>query len=208
MSGIDGNSTVRASRSVRASKTGRGGRGPATQVLQVVPKRTASAGEEDRADEVRAAARLLAKDEMNRRIIALLQEDGRMGYSEIARKVGTSEGTVRNRVGRMIESKLLRIIAVVEPVALGNNVHTMVGLKLSAGADPRRVARSFVDCDEVTYVLFAAGRYDFLVEVICEDQEVFRTFLIDHCYRNPDIAVTEPLVGLQLCKSLLKWGVP
>ena len=70
------------------------------------------------------------------------------------------------------------------------------------------MAKPFVDCGEVTYVLFAAGRYDLLLEVICEEQEAFRAFLLERCYKNPEIALVEPMMGLELFKSLLKWGRP
>jgi len=174
--------------------------------VHVVPRSSVDGGAED--DALRREARELAEDPMNREIIQRLQEDGRMSYSEIARELGTSEATVRNRVNRMIDARLMRIIAVVDPVALGNTAYAMVGLRIAAGADPRRVARNFVDCSEVTYVLFTAGSYDLLVEVICEGQDAFRSFLLERCYNNPEIAGVEPMIGLQLLKSLMKWGRP
>lgn len=188
-----------------SKRPGRGERA-AGAAVHVVPR---SSSEDEAADDaLRRQARELAEDPMNREIIRRLQEDGRTSYSEIARALGTSEATVRNRVNRMIETRLLRIIAVVDPVSLGNTAYAMIGLKLAAGADPRRVAKVFVDCGEVTYVLFTAGCYDLLVEVICEGQEAFRSFLLERCYNNPDIASIEPMMGLQLLKSLMKWGRP
>lgn len=173
--------------------------------VRIVP-RSAWGGHED--DPLRIQAKELAEDPVNREIIRRLQDDGRMAFAKIARDLGTSEAMIRNRVNRMIEARLLRIIAVVDPVALGHTVYGMVGLKLAAGADPRVVAKPFVDCDAVTYVLFAAGRYDLLVEVISEDQEAFRAFLLERCYSNPEIMSVEPMIGLQLFKSLFKWGRP
>ena len=159
-------------------------------------------------EQLRLEARALAADPVNREILRRLQDDGRASYSQIAREVGTSEPTVRNRVNRMVDCGLMRIIAVVDPVALGHTVYAMIGLKLVGGSDPRRVARTFTDCGEVTYVLFAAGRYDLLIEVICAEQDAFRRFLLEHCYENPQIAVIEPMMGLQLFKSMMKWGRP
>ena len=178
----------------------------ATTRVHVVPRSISES--EEAGDELRQQARDLAEDAMNREIIERLQDDGRMSFSEIARELSTSEATVRNRVNRMIETRLLRIIAVVDPSSLGHTFYAMVGIKVSAGADPRRVAKVFVDSNEVTYVLFTAGNYDLLVEVICEEAEAFRTFLLDRCYNNPEIASVEPMVGLQLLKSLMKWGRP
>ena len=145
---------------------------------------------------------------MNRRIIARLQEDGRMPYSVIARELGTSEGTVRNRVNQMVAAKVLRVIGVADPVALGNEGYALVAMRMSAGADPRLVSKRFEACDEVTFVLFAAGQFDLVVEVICETHRTLRDFLLEHCYGQADIASVEPMLALALYKNLMKWGRP
>jgi Lrp/AsnC family transcriptional regulator for asnA, asnC and gidA len=147
-------------------------------------------------------------DNLNRAIIGMLQEDGRLAFSEIARKLAVSEGTVRNRVGRLMESKVLRIIGVADPLALGYNAYAMLGLKLAPGCDPSKTAGHFRDRPEVTYVLFVAARFDLLVEVICESHDDLRRFLLEHCYGHPDIASVEPMMGLAMYKNLLKWGQP
>jgi Lrp/AsnC family transcriptional regulator, regulator for asnA, asnC and gidA len=152
--------------------------------------------------------RALGQDALNRRIIALLQEDGRMPYSTIARELGTSEGTVRNRVREMVDARVLKIIGVADPLALGHEGYAMVALTLAAGADPREVSRRFIECENVTYVLFAAGRYDLLVEVIGTDHADLRRFLLEHCYGRPEIASVEPILALAMYKSLPKWGRP
>ncbi|MDZ4734779.1 MAG: AsnC family transcriptional regulator [Dongiaceae bacterium] len=152
--------------------------------------------------------RALGADELNRKIIAKLQEDGRMPFSNIAKDLGTSEGTVRNRVHQMIEARVLKIIGVADPLALGHEGYAMVALTVAAGADPREVSKRFIDCENVTYVLFAAGRYDLLVEVIGKDHVDLRRFLLEHCYGQADIASVEPIMALALYKSLPKWGRP
>ncbi len=155
-----------------------------------------------------ADRRALGSDPMNRRIIARLQEDGRVPYSVIARELGTSEGTVRNRVNQMVAAKVLRVIGVADPVALGNEGYALVAMRLSAESDPRLVSARFEACDEVTFVLFAAGQFDLVVEVICETHRDLRDFLLEHCYGQADIASVEPMLALALYKNLMKWGRP
>lgn len=155
-----------------------------------------------------ADRRALGTDPMNRRIIARLQEDGRIPFSVIARELGTSEGTIRNRVNQMVAAKVLRIIGVADPVALGNEGYALVALRLNAGADPRIVSRRFEALEEVTFILFAAGQYDLVVEVICETHRSLRDFLLEHCYSQSDIATVEPMLALALYKNLMKWGRP
>jgi hypothetical protein len=93
-------------------------------------------------------------------------------------------------------------------VALGNEGYALVALRLDAGADPRIVSRRFEALEEVTFILFAAGQYDLVVEVICETHRSLRDFLLEHCYSQSDIATVEPMLALALYKNLMKWGRP
>ena len=95
---------------------------------------------------------------------------------------------MRNRVNQMVAAKVLRVIGVADPVALGNEGYALVAMRLSAEADPRLVSARFEACDEVTFVLFAAGQFDLVVEVICETHRDLRDFLLEHCYGQAEIA--------------------
>ena len=147
-------------------------------------------------------------DEVDLKIIRILQADGRAPFTTIAKDLGISEGAVRNRVGQLIASRVLRIIGVADPMALGHDAFAMIGLKVNPGHDPEKAALYFHDRDEVTYVLFVAGRYDLLIEVICRTHDQLAQFLREHCYSRPDLASVEPMVGLAMYKSMLKWGQP
>jgi len=147
-------------------------------------------------------------DELDRAIINLLQDDGRLSFVRIAELLEVSEGTVRNRVNRMIDAKALRIIAVADPLALGYMGYAMLAMHFAPNADPDAIAKRFAAHEEVTYVVLVAGRYDLLVEVICESQTQLRDFILRHCYRQPDIASVEPMLSLTMYKNLLKWGQP
>ena len=147
-------------------------------------------------------------DSLNRAIIKFLQEDGRLSFAKIAETLFVSEGTVRNRVNRMMEAKVLRIMAGADPLALGYTGYAMLAMQLGPDADPENVAQRFADREEVTYVVLVAGRYDLLVEIICQDQKELREFIFEHCYHHPDIASVEPMMALAMYKNLLKWGQP
>lgn len=149
-----------------------------------------------------------ALDAIDFTIIRILQNDGRAAFTAIAKQLGISEGAVRNRVGQLIELKVLRIMGVADPMALGYDAYAMVGLKVASGHDPQKAAHYFRDRDEVTYVIFVAGRYDLLIEVICETHDQLALFLREHCYSREDLASVEPMVGLAMYKNMLKWGQP
>jgi len=145
-------------------------------------------------------------DPLNRAIVQLLQDDGRMSYSAIGRRLNISEGAVRNRVNRMMEEKVFKIMAVADPVKLGYSAYAMIGLQLSPGANPEQIANEFRRSSEVLFVMFTAGRYDLLVEVMFETQDELRAFLVEDCYARPEIKTVEPMLPLAMYKYQLKWG--
>lgn len=61
-------------------------------------------------------------DKIDCRMIELLQKDGRISNTEIAKKIGISEGTVRTRLNRLIKEEYIQIVAVSNPMKLGFNI--------------------------------------------------------------------------------------
>ena len=66
-------------------------------------------------------------DDANRAIIEQLQADGRRSYAAIATAVGLSEAAVRQRVQRLLDSGVMQIVAVTDPLQLGFTRQAMVG---------------------------------------------------------------------------------
>lgn len=150
------------------------------------------------------------EDGLNRSIVAMLEMDGRMPFSEIAQKLDVSEGTIRNRVNGMKEAGMLRIVAIADPMAAEYKADAILGLRVSSGHTPEAVARRLTGDDRVVYVMWVAGRYDLLIEVVSDDRENFLAFLDSHIHGTDDIAEAEVMLGLKNFKNqfLLKrdWG--
>ena len=70
--------------------------------------------------------------ELNRKIITLLQQDGRMAYSAIAAQLGVSEGTIRNRVRQLLDDNVITIQAEALPYAMGYNFNALTFIKVAA----------------------------------------------------------------------------
>ena len=149
-------------------------------------------------------------DDLNQQIIRLLQEDGREAYDVIGQKLGVSGGTIRNRVTRMRDAGMLRIVAVVDPVAVDYESDAMLGIKTVPGVAPTAVAQRLDPHQAVVYVMWVSGRFDLLVEVVCDEETELTTFLNDHIHGQPDIAHVEVMTRLGMFKNqfLLKGHVP
>lgn len=140
-------------------------------------------------------------DDLNRAIVDLLQEDGRLPFNEIAKALKVSEGTVRNRVNWMKRSGMLRIVAVADPAAIRYKADAFLGIKAAGRATPKKLAERFAVYPEVVYILWVSGRFDLLVEVVCDSEEDFQAFLENRCFGQADIAQLEVMTGLAMYKN-------
>ncbi len=141
------------------------------------------------------------EDSLNRSIIRMLQEDGRLPFQTIAAALNVSEGTIRNRFNRMKEAGYLRVVALADPIAINYRADAMLGIKVAANCTPEQVARRLSRHPAAVYVLWVSGRYDLLVEVVFDSRPAFLKFLQDHCFGQEDIALIEVMTGLEMYKN-------
>jgi Lrp/AsnC family transcriptional regulator for asnA, asnC and gidA len=143
-------------------------------------------------------------DEANKRIIELLQRDGRLSYASIAKSVGLSEAAVRQRVQRMLDQGVMQIVAVTDPLTLGFARQVMVGITVEG--DTRPVAKALSEIPAVDYVVLCAGRYDLLAELVCTDDDHLLVLLNEQIRSIPGVTGTETFLYLKLAKQTYAWG--
>ena len=152
-------------------------------------------------DEPRTRGIASTEDDLNRAIIKMLQQDGRLPYKDIAKALNVSEGTIRNRVQSMKRGGALKIVALTDPMAIRYQADAMIGIKVASPATPRSVAHRLSEHGEVVYVLWVSGRYDLLIEVVCETSGAFQSFLEQHCFGQDDIDQIEIMSGIEMFKN-------
>ncbi len=138
-------------------------------------------------------------DELDLAILEMLRTDGRKPYTEIAQALSVSEGTVRNRVARMIEKGVMQIVGLIDPVRMGYDAPAMIGVNLH-NADVEEVARHIAHFPEVSYLIMVSGGFDLMVEVICRDREHFTQFLNQKLRKVPGVAQTQSFFILRTIK--------
>jgi Lrp/AsnC family transcriptional regulator for asnA, asnC and gidA len=144
-------------------------------------------------------------DKVDRDIIAHLQYDGRMPYTDIAAELGISEGSVRRRVKRMTGEHVLQIVGVVEPQYLDWETAAMVCVGVQAGQIDA-AAREIAQFPEVSYLFMTSGGFDLFVEVYCRDRDHFATFLSEQLQKVPGVERTETFMILKMYKLSYRWG--
>lgn len=144
-------------------------------------------------------------DEVDKRIIEVLQQDGRRPFTQIARDLGLSEAAVRQRVQNLIEDKVMQIVAVTDPLMVGFQLAAMVGIRADGGR-LFEIAETIARFDEVTYLLICTGAFDMLAEVVCEDNEHLLRFLTEKLYCVEGVQRGEIFVYLRVYKQTYQWG--
>ena len=102
---------------------------------------------------------------LDRRILAALSRDGRRPYRDIARELKVSEGTVRQRVSRLVERGLIRISAVGSPLHLGFEAVALVLIQVRPGTIDE-VAKKLAEFPHVRFVGTSFGSADIVIQTI------------------------------------------
>jgi Lrp/AsnC family transcriptional regulator for asnA, asnC and gidA len=138
-------------------------------------------------------------DELDRKIIALLQMDGRASNAKIAREVGVSEGTVRRRLRRLIQDDVVNVVAVPNLEKLGYATTALIGLQTGPGKSDS-VADSIASLQESHYVAVTTGAYDVFVWAGLESAEGLGNFLRTKIGIIEGVQRTETFVNLSIKK--------
>jgi Lrp/AsnC family transcriptional regulator for asnA, asnC and gidA len=142
-------------------------------------------------------------DEVSRAIIEQLQEDGRRPYATIGKAVGLSEAAVRQRVQKLIDTGVMQIVAVTDPMQIGLDRQAMIGLKVTG--ETGAVADELAKIAEVDYLVITTGSFDLLAEVVVTGDEHLLE-LLGRIRTIPNVLATETFLYLKLTKQTYNWG--
>ena len=122
--------------------------------------------------------------------------------SMLAKRLGVSEGTIRQRLKKLQEKGILQIRALRDPNILENQQLAMVAATLNEARLLDQKAQEISQLKNVLSVSIVSGRYDFLIEVLVESNKGLVNFLTEQLSLVEGISKTETFVVL---KSLQKW---
>lgn len=143
-------------------------------------------------------------DGIDKAIIRELQNDGRTPYAKLGPAVGLSQAAVRQRVQRLVDSGVMQVVAVTDPLTLGFTLQAMIGLVVEGDLIP--VSETLAAIERVEYVVVTAGRYDILIEVVADGNVDLLEFLNDSVRTLPGVRHAEVFTYLHLKKQTYTWG--
>ncbi|HEY3906948.1 MAG TPA: Lrp/AsnC family transcriptional regulator [Streptosporangiaceae bacterium] len=145
-------------------------------------------------------------DEIDRRVIKILQVDGRRPNTEIARELKVSETTIRKRVAQLVSRGLINIVAVPTPRAAGMNMSAIIGISVTL-PKLKEISEELKSLREVRYVGLSTGRYDIIVEAFFFDQQHFLDFISSRLSRMDGITSLETSMILHIVKFSYEWEI-
>ena len=107
-------------------------------------------------------------DELDRDILSILRRDARKPYTEIAEEVGTSEGTVRNRVERLTDDGVIERFTVSTRTG---NVKAMIELDVAVDVDTASLSERVAEWEQVDFVWQVSGEEDIVLVVDAADTQ-------------------------------------
>jgi Lrp/AsnC family transcriptional regulator for asnA, asnC and gidA len=141
-------------------------------------------------------------DDLDLRLIAELERDGRQSVSELAGQLRLSWSTIADRVARLQRDKVIRFLTLVDPMAIGHTKQVLVAIN----APPSQidsVARRLADIREVYHVSIHTGRYDIFASVSLPDSVDLWDFVSSSLAPIKDITRAETMVSLKVAKFSL-----
>jgi Lrp/AsnC family transcriptional regulator for asnA, asnC and gidA len=144
-------------------------------------------------------------DDVSKRIIEQLQEDGRRPYASIGKAVGLSEAAVRQRVQKLIETGTVQIVAVTDPQQIGFARQLMIGINVEG--DLEATANQLAEIPELVYIILTAGSFDILAEAVVVDDDHLLELINDRIRTLPAVRRTESFIYLKLKKQTYNWGI-
>lgn len=141
-------------------------------------------------------------DAVDRRIISVLNAEGRINNKEIAAKLGISEGTVRNRVRKLTDEGLLRVAGLINPDDSPDKQLMLLGVNIACSRDLAKKAAEIARLEGVQSAYITAGRYDIMVEVWLDAKGGLIKFLSKTLASVEGITSTESFL---IMKSFNKW---
>ncbi|PSQ21396.1 AsnC family transcriptional regulator [Halobacteriales archaeon QS_9_67_15] len=107
-------------------------------------------------------------DDLDREILNILRRDARTPYTEIADSVGTSEGTVRNRVESLVDEGVIERFTVATRTG---NVKSMIEVGVDVNVDTHDISDRVAEWQEVDFVWQVSGEEDIVFVVDAQDTE-------------------------------------
>lgn len=136
-------------------------------------------------------------DNLDRSILALLMEDAKIPYTEIAKKLIVSAGTIHVRMRKLEELGVVKkAVVIVDPKKLGYDLTAFLGVYLEHGSDYEEVVDHLGELPEIVEAYFTTGDYSIFLKIHCRNTQHLYDILSHKIQSIKGVRRTETLICL------------
>ena len=150
-------------------------------------------------------------DRIDRRILRALQQDGRITFSELAKRVGLSTSPCLERVRRMErEGVIAGYTTLLNPKFLNAELIVFVQIRLTRTSQDifERFKQAAIEIEEVQESYLISGNFDYLIKARVSDMDAYRHFLGTTLLKLPDVQESTSYAVMELVKETLSLPMP
>lgn len=137
-------------------------------------------------------------DETDLKILSILMQDAKVPYTDIAKQLFVSAGTVHVRMKKMEELGIIKGFRLeLNHQKMGYDVTAFLGIYLNKSSQYDVVAKELVKIPEITEVNYTTGNYSMFAKIVCRDTRHLREVLHDKIQKIGDITRTETFISLE-----------
>lgn len=142
---------------------------------------------------------------IDRKLVALLQKDGRMPIVSIARELGISETTARSRLKRLISEEIIKVVAVSNPIQLGFEI--IGNIKLSIELRKKdAILQALKNIEALNYVALTTGGSDIDIDFIAGSLTEFKTLVFEKISQIDGVHSAETSLIVEIIKNTWDYG--
>jgi len=137
-------------------------------------------------------------DNTDLKILEILMQDAKRPYTEVAKKVNVSQGTVHVRMNKMEEAGILEKTTLrINYARLGYDITAFIGIYLEKSALYDMVLSKLRSIPEITNIHYTTGNYSMFVKIHCRDTNHLKEVLHDKMQQVEGIERTETMISLE-----------
>jgi len=137
-------------------------------------------------------------DDIDRKILSVLMHNAKLPYTEVAKEVHVSGGTVHVRMKKMEEMGIIKgFQLVIDPVKLGYDITAYLGIYLEKSSYYENVIKALQEIPEMVSAHYTTGNYSIFARIICRDTKHLLEILHNKVQKISGIQRTETFISLE-----------
>ncbi len=136
-------------------------------------------------------------DKLDREILGILIDDAKVPYTEIAKRLIVSPGTIHVRMKRMERLGIVRgATLILDPTKMGYDLTAFIGIYLVKGSAYSEVIEEVDAIPEIVEAHYTTGEYSIFAKIICKNTDHLRQVINEKLQCVTGVSRTETIISL------------